>query len=303
MKRRPDLLYFLTMAGRSFNSACVSSIVYLVISYFFVNYCLDAGDDKLIEIAVSFGTILVLVIVMLASAFNLTVASPSFSDYDERIVMGRFRGFDRASILFRRGMSRLAESHMAAALELFRNVDEYKLNTNEQAVLYYYTGVCYRNMGYPSNGASYFMKSVDCVMAHPDAMMNALRCYARAGNINDAEDVFSAMKEKNYLRDYYSFLYTEMGMMYIRADRPDDAIERFNTGIGLGLDRPSALGGIAISYMLKGDIEQSRSYFRKAVIGNIPDIEGFRDYYITIARGCGHFSEVSDFLDEKQENN
>ena len=295
MKRRPDIAYFLRMAGRAFDSACISSIIYLFVSYCFARFVLS-DTDKLTEITISFGAVLVLIIVMFASAFNMTKASPVFSVYDEQIVNGQFRGFDRASILFRRAMDMMSDSHMAAALNCFRGTDEYKLSERERAVLYFYTGVCYRDMGYPSNGASYFMRSIECGMKHPDALLFAFRCYASAGNIGDAESVFSRLTDNNYHVKYYNFLYTEIGMMYIRADRPDDAIDRFSTGIGLGIDSASSYGGIAISYILKDDMEQSRKYFRKAVLANIRDIEGFRNYYRIIAQNCGHLSEVADIF-------
>ena len=285
------------MFCRSFGSALGATCVFMILNTVFM-YFLTGNIKSISDSLLALQSVSVLLIVNTVSAYNLTAASPSFSDYDEAILDGCFKGFDRASILFRKGMSRLADSCLSAALELLRSVDDYDLTTREQAVLYYYTGICYRKMGYPSNGAAYFMKSVRCGLSHPDASMNAFRCYAAAGNIGDAEELFAEMTEKNYHVKYYDYLFTELGMMYLRADRPDDAIDRFSRGISLGMDAQSSYGGISLAYILKDDMEKSRVFYRKAMLGNIPDRDGFREYYRITARNCGHSAEAAVILDD-----
>ncbi len=221
--------------------------------------------------------------------------STPYSEHDKSIIGHCFSGFDRASLLFRRGMRCLADNSLADSLRMLLGVDEYRLNTKEKAILYFYTGVCYRNMGYPTNAAAYFIRSGENGLDIPDVRLNALRCYCRAGSIHDAENIFTEMCSDNLDRDYFNFLYTEMGMMFVRADDPDEAVKYFEKSIELDMDKASATGGLAVASLLKGDLDSGMRYFRKALIANIPDRKGFLEFFRTTAQNCGFDPDLESF--------
>lgn len=213
--------------------------------------------------------------------------STPYSEHDKSIIGHCFSGFDRASLLFRRGMRCLADNSLADSLRMLLGVDEYRLNTKEKAVLCFYTAVCYRNMGYPTNAAAYFIKAGENGLDIPDVRFNALRCYCRAGSIHDAENIFAEMCADDLDKVYFNCLYTEMGMMFVRADDPDNAVKYFEKSIELEMDKASATGGLAVASLLKGDLDSAMRYFRKALIANIPDRRGFIEFFRTTARDCG----------------
>lgn len=207
--------------------------------------------------------------------------------YDSGIIGSCFGGIDRASLKFRKGMRFLFSGSFNASLNCFQETAEFRLTERETAVLDFYTGMCYRNMGYPTNSAQYFVKSIAEGINHPDAYLNAARGYSRAECINEAKELYDKLFELDYHKIYYDFLYTDMGMMYVRTQHPDEAIGYFNQGIEAGMDVQSAYGGLALAYLLKKDAEKSCEYYRKAVLSNLPDRESFIAYFRDSADACG----------------
>ena len=189
-----------------------------------------------------------------------------YSLYDEYIIKNSFRGTDAASRKFRKAMELMRTGeYLTLSLEIFQEVAEYQLEEREKAVLYYYIGAVYREMGYPTNAALYFEKSAD-------------------------------------IEKYYDFLETDRGRIYLSEDMADKAFEIYSAAYENGLDKTGAVCGLAVSCLLLGDVEKSRSYYRSASLkaDYFSSQRGFDDYYEHIARSCGLYEEIKDILPSRE---
>lgn len=235
-------------------------------------------------------------IAFLGALIDSAVSPDRYARYYSSVIGKTFRGLDRASFQFRKGVRFLCERHFAAALDTLLGVEEYSLSEREKSVLYFFTGTCYRNMGYPTNSAKYFVDSIASGMIHPDAELGAARSYAAAGSINEAKEFYDRLFEKNYHKLYYPFLYSDLGMMYLKAGLADEAIGCFQQGIDEKMDVHSAYGGIAAAWLIKDDVQKSLEYFRRVAISNMADFDGFVVYYINIAKAYGCYDRVCGFV-------
>lgn len=239
---------------------------------------------------------LTVILAVVAAIIDTEISPDRYARYYTSVIGKTFRGLDRASFQFRKGVRLLCERHYAAALDTLLGVEDYQLSDREKAVLFFFTGTCYRNMGYPTNSARYFVESLASGMCHPDAELGAARGYAAAGSVNEAKEFYDKLFEKNYHKLYYPFLYTDLGMMYLKAELPDEAIGCFRQGIDENMDVHSAYGGIAAAYLVKKDVRTSLEYFRRVAVSNMADFEGFIVYYINIAKTHGCYDEVCGFV-------
>ncbi|MDD7429394.1 MAG: hypothetical protein PUK49_06440, partial [Oscillospiraceae bacterium] len=216
----------------------------------------------------------------------------------EKPMFGRvFRGLDLASFKFRKAEQLHSEGHFSDAIHAYKEVEEYKLTPREDAVLNFYLGMCYRDMGYPTNAAASFEKSDDVYFLHPSVLLNAERSYLDAGNFFKAEDISDRMFERKYDENYYRFLWSDRGRIYLRANEPDKAIEAFQKGLDAGIDLCGAYCGLAVAHLMKRNVPLSRSYVEKAALsGGIASQEGFYVYYGEVARSLGLFEEVRDMV-------
>lgn len=226
-----------------------------------------------------------------------------YSLYDEYIIKNSFRGVDAASRKFRKAMELMrAGEYLTLSLEIFQEVAEYQLEEREKAVLYYYIGAVYREMGYPTNAALYFEKSADIEILHPAVLLNAERSYSAAGNAEKAEELIEKMYSLEYDKKYYDFLETDRGRIYLSEDMADKAFEIYSAAYENGLDKTGAICGLAVSCLLLGDVEKSRSYYRSASLkaDYFSSQRGFDDYYEHIARSCGLYEEIKDILPSRE---
>lgn len=245
------------------------------------------------------GTCLYCVIMPLALRASEDVL-PFRKNAEEASPFAAFKGIDFASVKFRKAVRSYDEHHYNDAIHLYKEVEEYKLSSRETAVLNFYMGLCYRDMGYPTNAAACMEKSDDTFPLHPVVLLNAGRCYTEAGNFFKAEEISDRMLEMKYDEDRYFFLWSERGRMFLRAGNPDRAIESLETGISKGLDLCGAYCGMAVAYLLKKEPQKSREYAEKAAVtGGMINQQGFYPYYAEVARSCGTFDEVRDIIPEE----
>ena len=222
-----------------------------------------------------------------------------FSRYDDYIIKDSFKGLDPASRKFRKAVDLLLTGeYFTLSLEILQEVKEYDLKEREQAVLFYYLGIVYREMGYPTNAAVYFESSADIEIVHPAVLLNAERSYAAAGNTDKAEEIIDRMYSLEYDKKYYDFLETERGRIYLNNNNAEKALEIYSAAYENGLDKTGAICGIAISYLLLGDVEKSKKYYRTAAVKSdyFSSQHGFEEYYGHIARSCGLYDQVKDIL-------
>ena len=78
---------------------------------------------------------------------------------------------------------------------------------------------------------------------------------------------------------YSSYAYINIGMAYIKKGDGEKALEAFKKSIDSKYDYANALGGIAIAYLLLGDLDTSFEYYEMAIVNRISDINDYKSYY------------------------
>lgn len=279
--------------GRNGRAVFAVSALYFLFLGAFDCYAADSAVTLI-------GTCLYCVIMPLALRASEDVLSFHKNAGEAASPFAAFKGIDLASVKFRRAVRAYDEGHYNDAVHLYKEVEEYKLSPRETAVLIFYMGLCYRDMGYPTNAAVCMERSYDTYQLHPVVLLNAGRCYAEAGDFFKAEEISDRMLEMKYDEERYFFLWSERGRMFLRAGEPDRAIEALETGISKGLDLCGAYCGLAVAYLLKKEPSKSREYAEKAAVtGGMINQQGFYPYYAEVAQSCGLFNEVRDIIPEE----
>jgi tetratricopeptide (TPR) repeat protein len=209
--------------------------------------------------------------------------------YDKRIIGKTFEGMNGYSRLFHRSYRRLIEGDIADALNGFIAVRESNIKKPEMAVVCYFLGRCYQHMGYPTNAANFFRESINNGIGLDEVYTLCGREMVACGNFKAAEEVYNELLATESKSDY---IYTDIGMLYIKANDADKALDAFSTSIKKHMNYAFALGGCALAYLLKKDAKNASFFFGQAVVNNIDDIDGFTEYYISIAETQGLADEI-----------
>ncbi|MDR0944328.1 MAG: hypothetical protein LBM41_07350 [Ruminococcus sp.] len=209
--------------------------------------------------------------------------------YDKRIIGKNFDGMSRVCRLFYRSYRQLIEGDISDALNGFIAVRESNLKKSEMAVVCYFLGRCYQHMGYPTNAANFFRESINNGIGLDEVYTLCGREMVACGNFTAAEEVYNELLATQSKSDY---IYTDIGMLYIKANDAEKALEAFSTSIKKHMNYAFALGGCALAYLLKKDAKNASFFFGQAVVNNIDDIDGFTEYYISIAETQGLADEI-----------
>ena len=93
----------------------------------------------------------------------------------------------------------------------------------------------------------------------------------------------------------YDSLYTDMGMCYLKWEKPDEAIACFDRSVREGKNYAFSLGGYAIAYIMKKDVETSREAYKAALVSGLTDVKGFIEYYRSVAEAAGCSESIKEF--------
>lgn len=228
------------------------------------------------------------------------VAYFSFGCRDERYNSENLSSFDKLMIKrygskYSRMLSRaVIDMHLFdfnSALDSFEELAEKALSDNQRAVLSFYTGRCYQLMGYPANGVKYFQKALELGLDINDTYLLAARCLVQNGRYDDAVDYYNILVERECRFD---FIYTDIGIAYLKKGDSEKALEAFNKSIDEGRNYAFALGGCALAYLLMKDVEKSREYYKNAFRCNMDDVIGFKIFYCNIAESVGLLDEIDE---------
>jgi tetratricopeptide (TPR) repeat protein len=243
-----------------------------------------------------FFSVMVIELIILGYSFFYTAwnGSETAPNYDKRIIKNTFDGPGSHARLFRRSYKSLIEGDIATALEGFNLLKESKLHGREKAVLFFYIGRCYQFMGYPTNAARSFRTSIDEGIGIDEVYTLCGREMVSCGDFSSAETVYNELIEKSAVcaAQTPEFVYTDIGMLYIKANDPDKALETFSYAIKHHLNYAFALGGCAIAYILKNDSKNAKFFYSQAVLNNIDDLDGFTEYYVSVAETQGLSDEI-----------
>ncbi|MBP1559871.1 MAG: hypothetical protein J6C96_01320 [Oscillospiraceae bacterium] len=183
-----------------------------------------------------------------------------------------------------------------SALDAMKELEEEKLSERQRSVLYFYMGRCYQLMGYPTNGAKYFLDAIDLGLKLNDTYLLAARCCAQNGSFDKALELYGVLVERDCSFD---FIYTDMGIAYLKMGDGEKALEYFNISLDEGRNYAFALGGCSLAYLQMKDLEKSREYYQKALLCNMDDVSGFKIFYCNIAEAVGLIDEIDPHMKEK----
>jgi tetratricopeptide (TPR) repeat protein len=233
--------------------------------------------------------VLVAVIILFSIVASLINTPEDVSEFENRVINGAFSGPGKHSKLFRKGYTLLHSGDLADALEYFNELKNAKLGRKERAVLCFYLGRCYEVMGYPTNASNYYREAIESDIGPDEVYLIAARAYTSNGNFTEAEEVYGSLLRRNTMLEN---VYTDLGMVYIKANMPDKALATFNKSLKLHHNYSFALGGCALAYLLKSDTVNARFFFSQAIINNIDDTDGFTEYYCSVAESKGLSDEI-----------
>ena len=240
--------------------------------------------------------------------FFLSAAAGAVGDYavkranspDRKLIGDSIDGFSKTSRLFKVAVAELREGMFNEALEDFKEVEDLDISERERAVLCFYIGTCYRDMGYPTNAANYFVKSIDNNIDIDYVYILAARCCVANGSFSKAMELYNDLLGRN---SYFDYIYTDMGMCCLKSEDADKALEYFTRSIGEQKNYAFALGGCSLAYLMKKDVEKSKEFFARALINNIGDLDGFRKYYCSIAEAAGCLDLIDEYMRTAAEKN
>ena len=211
---------------------------------------------------------------------------------DLNLIKDSFKGRSEKSHVFFEAVTEFRGGRPDLALEKLNDVGEHKLAQREEALVCFYKAECYRNMGYNTNAAIWYAKAVERELNEVFVYVLAARCYVNAGSYSAAMEMYKAAEEKGGM---YDCLYTDMGMCYLKWDKPDEAIECFHRAVKEGKNYAFALGGYAIAYIMKKDVETSREAYKAALVSGLADVKGFIEYYRSAAEAAGCSESIKEF--------
>jgi tetratricopeptide (TPR) repeat protein len=251
-------------------------LVYLVLSLF-------------IEIGITY-FLVVEVAIILFSVLNALIYDPvNKSEFESRLIGNTFSGLGKKAKLFRRGCDFLHFGELSDALDTFNKLKNTNLTQREKAVLSFFLGKCYDVMGYPTNAVNYYRESLESDIGLDEVYLITARAFTVNGDFTEAEEVYDALLSKESKLEN---IYTDLGMVYIKANQPDKALATFSKSLKLHHNYSFALGGCALAYLLKSDTENAKFFFSQAIINNIDDIDGFTEYYCSVAESKGLSDEI-----------
>ncbi len=217
-------------------------------------------------------------------------------DFDRCLVYGHFSG--KKASLMREAVIDLHLADFNIALEKFKSLEEEELTDDSRSVLAFYMGRCYQMMGYPSNGSKYFKESIDLGLKLNDTYLLAARCLTQNGRFDEAIEYYSVLLER---KCSFDFIYTDMGITYLKKGDGEKALEKFSKSIDEGMNYAFALGGCSLSYLLMKNLDKSREYYRKALGCNMDDVTGFKIFYCNIAESVGLLDEIDPQMKTRPE--
>lgn len=197
---------------------------------------------------------------------------------DEELIGETFGGFSKADKLFCAGLDDYMRDRPRQALEQFLSVQEYELNEKETGVLSFYIGRCYQILGCPSNAVTFYETAIKNGFPRHFAKLFQARSYSECGDFDRSYDAFCDLLEHNPPPEFY-FLYTDIGYLFIKQRKPDEAIEWFTRSIEKKQNYAFALSGMAIANLQRGDFAAAKDYRYKALMNRLKEPRQFRNYY------------------------
>jgi tetratricopeptide (TPR) repeat protein len=271
--------------------------IFVIILGLFFNGFVNASNQNLYLnfIIIEIIPLLVFVVIISLHLVSKELQIAKQTDRDSIIIGKAFSTLTRKTKTFNSGLKEFQSGRFNMALFKFQEAEQMKLSEKECAVLYFYIAECYYLMNYNPNAAKYYMMSIENNIKHDFVYDSAANCYVLMGCYAEAVEVYNKLLEKG---SDYKYLYSGLGVCYLKWERSLEAIESFQKSIELGYHYAFSLGGCALAYLQMKNIEKSMEYYSKAILNNMSDKDGFKEYYCTIAESVG----ILDIIDPAMKN-
>lgn len=202
-------------------------------------------------------------------------------------VFGRYGRKDR---LFSKAIAAFVEDDIPYALELFLQVHEMSLSTLQRSACCYYAARCYHAMGCCSNARQFYEKAEEGGFAAEYNLLCYARCCGHAGDVEASMTLYQRLLEMKCQQ--LELVKADMGMMLLQNDHPAEALEWFRRAEEAGECYADALGGIAVAQLYLGNEEESRAYYRKALLAMDDEGKrGFQSYYEEAKETAAKFAD------------
>ena len=198
---------------------------------------------------------------------------------DEHLIGKNFGGFRRQDKLFCAGMEAYAADCPREALEYFLSVqNDFELTDSETGVLSFYLGRCYQMLDCPANAVTYYQTARAKGFSEPFSKLFEARSSSECGDFAGSLALFQDLLAHDPPKEFY-FLYTDIGYLFIKQKKPDEAEQWFRKSIDLKQNYAFALGGLAIASLQKGDFAAAQEYHYKALVNRLENAVSFRKYF------------------------
>lgn len=219
-------------------------------------------------------------------------------DFDRMMVYGRFGG-GRNSKRLKDAVIELHLYNFNDALDTLKEIEDEEEDEGRLSVVNFYMGRCYQLMGYPSNGARYFGEAIDKGLKLNDTYLLRARCLTQNGRFDEAVDCYKVLLERDC---YFDFIYTDIGIAYLKKGDSESALTYFKRAVDEGKNYSFALGGCSLAYLQMKNLEESGKYYKKALMCNMEDLNGFKVFYCNIAESVGLYDEIDPSIKRRRED-
>lgn len=224
------------------------------------------------------------VVVIISAIFVHLQKSGSIHKIDADIIGNNFIGFGKKSRNFRKAVEDFFNENFPKAVDELKDIEEkYNLSDSENAVLCFYIARCYHIMRYYTHAMNYYEKAEKFGFSHHFFMLFKANCIGDSGDTEKALDIYNMYLEPD--DEYFIYIKTNIGKMYLENRQPEKALKWYLEAVEEKLNYATALGGCSLAYLMLGDNENSKKYYQYAIINNIEDLDGFKDYYKEISEG------------------
>ncbi|MGN1090665.1 MAG: tetratricopeptide repeat protein [Huintestinicola sp.] len=215
------------------------------------------------------------------------------TDYDMSVIGRNFLSPSKRMHLFG-GVELLKDGVWNESLEIFRELEEAVLSSEEKGIVSFYEAICLNRMGYSTNAAHAAADAFEKGIRPPDSLLMAARCFSAAGSSAEASEYYEKLLEIVEKDRIFPFVFIEAGREYLTGGHNDKAKKCFERALEEGTDVAAAQGGMALASLAEGKEDEACEWYRLALMYHIPDAEGFRTFSSQICTANGY---AADFLE------
>ncbi len=265
---------YLSVIGRSVKKAALPA---LLVGYGLALCFYISGQELDLSTLAALVALSHLMFSLCGFLYEMTMRNFRIERLDLEIIGRTFSGMRRIDRMFCNALTMLSEENPVEALDLLLELEKAELTEQERMLVLFYTARCYQLTGYTANSIQRYHAAQALGMQNDYLFLFLGRSLTEGGEYEEAEACYQTLLQRE-TRSFFC-VRTDLGMLFLRQRKGSMALRWFTESMNRHENYAFALGGCALSYLLLGDPEQSRTYYEKAILNQIPDLEGFQAYY------------------------